>query len=59
MTVDLEFDGEEVFQSGNQPPTSYHRPPEYDGIIRQKDETVAMRDGVPISVDIYLSLIHI
>src|SRR5665213_1925673 len=53
MKPDPEFDGEEVFQSGNQPPTRYHRPTQYDGIVREKDVAVAMRDGVSISVDIY------
>jgi predicted acyl esterase len=53
MKPDPEFDGEEVFQSGNQPPTRYHRSTQYDGIVREKDVVVAMRDGVSISVDIY------
>lgn len=44
---------QKAFPSGSQPPTAYDRPAEFDGIIREKDVAVAMRDGVHLAVDIY------
>jgi hypothetical protein len=41
-----------MFPPGNQPPTSYDPPAEFDGIIREKDIAVAMRDGVNLAVDV-------
>jgi predicted acyl esterase len=35
-------------------PVAYDRPSTYEGMIAQKDVAVPMRDGVNLSVDIYL-----
>jgi uncharacterized protein len=35
------------------PPVTYDRPPTYAGMISEKDVTVAMRDGINLSIDIY------
>lgn len=39
--------------SPQEPPTSYERPPLYDGMITERDVYVPMRDGVEICVDVY------
>lgn len=39
--------------TGDRPPSDYTRPPEYEGMIKDKDIAVPMRDGVNLSVDIY------
>lgn len=39
--------------SGERPPTEYDRKPEHEGMIRERDTTVPMRDGVNLSVDVY------
>ncbi len=41
------------FASGESPPTDYDRTPTYDTMIRERDVSVPMRDGVKLSVDIY------
>ena len=35
------------------PPCAYDRSPEYDQIVSERDVSVAMRDGVRLSVDVY------
>ncbi|HEY8578909.1 MAG TPA: CocE/NonD family hydrolase [Beijerinckiaceae bacterium] len=35
------------------PSNAYERPPQYDGLIEERDVYVAMRDGVEICVDVY------
>ena len=44
---------EELFPSGHQPPSDYHRSPQYARIVCDKDVAVAMRDGVTVVVDVY------
>ena len=44
---------EELFPSGDQPPSDYARPPQYDRIACDKDVAVQMRDGVNVVVDVY------
>jgi putative CocE/NonD family hydrolase len=39
--------------TGDELPTQYDRPPEFDGFIEERDIRVPMRDGVHLSVDIY------
>lgn len=39
--------------SGDRPPSDYDRPAEYEGMKRDRDVAVPMRDGVKLSVDIY------
>jgi predicted acyl esterase len=36
------------------PPGTYDRTPSYSGMVKQKDVAVPMRDGVKLSVDVYL-----
>ncbi|MFL6928741.1 MAG: CocE/NonD family hydrolase [Xanthobacteraceae bacterium] len=42
-----------LFMSGESPPADYDRAPIYDKMIRERDVTVPMRDGVKLCVDIY------
>jgi len=42
-----------MFMSGESPPADYDRPPAYDGMIRETDVIVPMRDGVKLCVDVY------
>ena len=39
--------------SSEAPPTDYDRPPTYQGMVREIDVYVPMRDGVKVCVDIY------
>jgi hypothetical protein len=43
----------ELFPSGNEPPSSYQRAPQYQRIVCDKDVAVTMRDGVTLAVDVY------
>jgi putative CocE/NonD family hydrolase len=45
--------GPPLIAAADSPPGSYTRPAEYEGMIREKDVAVPMRDGVKLSVDIY------
>ncbi|MFL6950188.1 MAG: CocE/NonD family hydrolase [Xanthobacteraceae bacterium] len=42
-----------LFMSGESPPADYDRALIYDKMIRERDVTVAMRDGVKLCADIY------
>ncbi|MFL5063924.1 MAG: CocE/NonD family hydrolase [Xanthobacteraceae bacterium] len=42
-----------LFMSGESPPADYDRAPIYDKMIRERDVTVPMRDGVKLCADIY------
>jgi putative CocE/NonD family hydrolase len=42
-----------MFASGDRPPTDYERAPEHDGIIRELDVVVPMRDGTRLVLDVY------
>src|ERR671933_2490109 len=42
-----------LFNSGEAPPADYERAPTYDTMIRERDVSVAMRDGMKLSVDVY------
>lgn len=39
--------------AGDRPPCDYERAPEYDGMVRERDVAVPMRDGVKLAVDVY------
>ena len=39
--------------SGDELPTQYDRPPQFDGFIEERDIKVRMRDGVHLSIDVY------
>src|SRR5262249_382896 len=41
------------FTSGDAPPSDYERAPPYEGMIRERDVTAPMRDGVKLCVDVY------
>jgi uncharacterized protein len=40
-------------QTSHRPPVDYDRPPDYSGMIAEKDVYVTMRDGVKICADVY------
>ena len=42
-----------TLSSSEAPPTDYDRPPTYQGMVRETDAYVPMRDGVKVCVDIY------
>jgi hypothetical protein len=42
----------DMFQSGDRPPTDYERAPEHDGILRELDTVVPMRDGAKLVLDV-------
>jgi predicted acyl esterase len=42
-----------LFTSGEAPPADYDRVPAYDKMIRERDVSVPMRDGVKLCVDVY------
>ncbi|MFL5092068.1 MAG: CocE/NonD family hydrolase [Xanthobacteraceae bacterium] len=42
-----------LFMSGESPPADYDRAPIYDKMIRERDVTVPMRDGVKLCADVY------
>ena len=42
-----------LLMSSEAPPNDYDRAPSYEGMIRDTDVYVSMRDGVKICVDIY------
>jgi putative CocE/NonD family hydrolase len=42
-----------MLPSGDAPPCDYTRPPEFKGMIEERDVVVPMRDGVKLRVDIY------
>lgn len=39
--------------AGDELPTQYDRPPQFEGFIEERDIKVKMRDGVHLSVDVY------
>ena len=39
--------------TGDEFPTQYDRPPEFEGFVEERDIKVRMRDGVHISVDVF------
>ena len=39
--------------AGDELPTQYDRPPEFEGFVEERDIKVRMRDGVHLSVDVY------
>ena len=45
--------GASPFDAGNLPPSTYERARDYEIIIRERDVTVPMRDGLEIVVDVY------
>ena len=42
-----------VLSSSEAPSTDYDRPPQYQGMVRETDVYVPMRDGVKVCIDIY------
>jgi len=42
-----------LVSSGEGPPSDYSRAPTYQGMIKERDVTVPMRDGVKLCVDVY------
>lgn len=43
----------DLLPASDQSPVRYDRPPEYDGMVAERDVMVPMRDGVKIAIDIY------
>ena len=44
---------DDMFGAGDRPPTTYERAPEHEGIVRELDVVVPMRDGVKLALDVY------
>ena len=44
---------DDMFGAGDRPPTTYERAPEHEGIVRELDVVVPMRDGVKLVLDVY------
>ena len=42
-----------IFEAGDAPPCAYARAAEFDGMIAERDQAVAMRDGVKLRADVY------
>ena len=42
-----------LVSSGENPPTAYRREPTYQGMVKERDVYVPMRDGVKLCIDVY------